>query len=121
MKAPEPWHVPHGRAPESELRRLNRRFRAISRTLDRAQAFRRLDRWSATLACIVIGGIALFWGALSLSPWPPIATLRHVAAFPSCDAARALGMAPARSGDPGYWQRHDRDQDGISCEPWPRD
>ena len=55
-----------------------------------------------------------------LSPWPPIVTLMHLAAFPDCRAARAVGLAPAREGEPGYWPRHDADNDGIACEPWPR-
>jgi hypothetical protein len=25
--------------------------------------------------------------------------------------------SPARSGPPGYWPSHDRDRDGIACEP----
>jgi hypothetical protein len=57
---------------------------------------------------------------VTLSPWPPIVTLMHLAAFPDCRAARAVGLAPAREGEPGYWPRHDADNDGIACEPWPR-
>ncbi|HEX9808011.1 MAG TPA: excalibur calcium-binding domain-containing protein [Alphaproteobacteria bacterium] len=54
------------------------------------------------------------------SPWPLVPTLKHLASFPNCAAARSLGLAPSRPGEPGYWRRHDRDRDGIACEPWPR-
>jgi hypothetical protein len=30
----------------------------------------------------------------------------------------AVGLTPARRGQPGYWPKHDRDQDGWACEPW---
>jgi hypothetical protein len=62
--------------------------------------------------------IAAYAAIHFLSPWPPVATLKHIAAFPNCDAARELGLAPARRGDPGYWDKHDRDMDGVACEDW---
>ena len=52
--------------------------------------------------------------------WSPTLALRHIAAAPNCDAARAVGLAPAYRGQPGYYPQHDRDRDGIACEPWPR-
>ncbi|MFH1157632.1 MAG: excalibur calcium-binding domain-containing protein [Pseudomonadota bacterium] len=57
---------------------------------------------------------------LKTSPWPPLVTLRHIASFLNCDAARSLGLAPAHRGEPGYYPWHDRDNDNISCEQWPR-
>lgn len=36
--------------------------------------------------------------------------------FENCDAARAAGAAPVRSGDPGYRSGLDRDGDGVGCE-----
>ena len=36
--------------------------------------------------------------------------------FESCEAARAAGAAPVRSGDPGYSRHLDRDGDGTACE-----
>ncbi|MBP0443675.1 excalibur calcium-binding domain-containing protein [Roseomonas sp. SSH11] len=44
---------------------------------------------------------------------------RHRMAARSCDTARAVGLAPARRGEPGYWPHLDADDDGIACEPWP--
>lgn len=74
-----------------------------------------LSRWLA--AIVVVGGFA----ALILTgPFPPLVMLRHVAAPPNCDAVRAVGLAPALRGQPGYFGSHDRDNDGIACEPWPR-
>ncbi len=36
--------------------------------------------------------------------------------FADCDAARAAGAAPLRSGQPGYRSGLDRDSDGVACE-----
>lgn len=45
---------------------------------------------------------------------------RHQIAARNCDAARSVGLAPAYRGQPGYWPQLDADDDGISCEPYPR-
>jgi hypothetical protein len=63
------------------------------------------------------GGMAY---QLWTSPWPVEATLKHWGAARNCTAARAVGLAPALRGEPGYYPRHDADNDGIACEPWPR-
>lgn len=52
--------------------------------------------------------------------WTFSQTARHVVAFPNCDTARLLGLAPARHDQPGYYTKHDADNDGIACEPFPR-
>ncbi|WP_155810841.1 excalibur calcium-binding domain-containing protein [Phyllobacterium sp. UNC302MFCol5.2] len=54
------------------------------------------------------------------SPWPIGVTIRHYAARANCDAARTVGLAPARRGQPGYWDNLDADNDGKSCEPFNR-
>ncbi|WP_420364272.1 excalibur calcium-binding domain-containing protein [Curtobacterium sp. L3-7] len=36
--------------------------------------------------------------------------------YANCDAARAAGAAPVRTGDPGYSRKLDRDGDGVGCE-----
>ncbi|MEV1043782.1 excalibur calcium-binding domain-containing protein [Streptomyces sp. NPDC049916] len=36
--------------------------------------------------------------------------------YENCDAVRAAGAAPIRSGDPGYGRHLDRDGDGVGCE-----
>lgn len=35
-----------------------------------------------------------------------------------CDNARAAGTAPIYSGEPGYRENMDGDNDGIACEPY---
>jgi hypothetical protein len=67
---------------------------------------------------IVVGLVVAFTELAS--PWPFFDTARHIAAAPNCAAARAVGLAPSHPGEPGYWVKHDRDRDGIACEPWPR-
>ena len=53
-------------------------------------------------------------------PWTLQERVRHSLAAPNCAAVRAMGLAPARKGRPGYYERHDADGDGIACEPFPR-
>jgi hypothetical protein len=62
------------------------------------------------------------WAAygLATSPWPVGTTLRHWIAYRNCAASRMVGLAPARTGEPGYFLSHDEDRDGIACEPYPR-
>lgn len=68
----------------------------------------------ASVAFVVCVGIYI---AIRLfSPWPVGTTLRHFAAAPSCDAARAVGLAPAHIGEPGYWSFHDAHRIGVACE-----
>ena len=77
------------------------------------------SRGSAKIAALAaIVAFAVVWG-LGSSPWPVMTTLRHIASAPNCGFARLVRLAPARRGEPGYWKRHDRDGDGIACEPWP--
>ena len=79
---------------------------------------RRLYLRRACLLALTSG--ALYLGLINLSPWPPLLTLRHFAAVFNCSAARAVGLAPAYRGQPGYWRTNDRDGDGEACEPWVR-
>ena len=111
----------YARDPDKAAAHLRHRFQRVTRRLERRGKRRRLWRVigiSAATTAIVTGLLSLL--IMSLSPWPVMATIRHVAAAPNCAAARAVGLAPARRGQPGYWSRHDRDNDGIACEPWPR-
>ena len=120
MKAlPRGWLVHEGRDPEREAQRLKRRFQAVSRRHARTM---RLKRWIRTAwlpPLLAAGAFLLTWGLMSWSPWPPVATLKHLGAFPNCQAARMVGLAPAYAGQPGYYRRHDADGDGRSCEPRP--
>ena len=78
---------------------------------------RRLYRKTGVLA---LAAGALYLGLVLFSPWPPLVTLKHIAALPTCAAARAVGLAPASKGEPGYWSIHDPDGNGTACEPWER-
>ena len=51
--------------------------------------------------------------------WDFTTYLLHIAAAPNCAHARAVDLAPARRNEPGYYARHDRDNDGLSCEDSP--
>lgn len=75
---------------------------------------------STALAWTGLGVGALGFYDLSVKFDSAELALRHVLAAPNCDAARALELAPARRGEPGYYERHDGDGDGVACEVWPR-
>ena len=117
---PKGWRVHHGRDAEQELRRLKRRFQAVSRRQERAMQLRRLYHRGRLPALIAGGAVILVLGLVSLQPWPWLTSLKHFASLPNCNAAHLVGLAPARRGEPGYWSRHDADGDGIACEPLPR-
>lgn len=50
------------------------------------------------------------------SDYPPPDALRHLIALTGCDAALAVGVAPAREGQLGYHAKNDPDGDGIACD-----
>lgn len=64
-------------------------------------------------------GAATAWAIFCVIPWHPFDVLKHIASFPNCTASRAVGVAPAYRGRPGYWPSHDADNDGIACENLP--
>lgn len=109
--------------PEERLGRLHDDFRAVSKQFDRSWWQRITGKqvcvYGLTAGFLAIGAVYLY-AEFKTHKWPLMTTLKHVAAAPNCSAARAVGLAPARRGQPGYYFRHDRDQDGIACEPWSR-
>lgn len=119
-RLPEGWRVYDGRVPEPELRRLEGRFRVAVRRHNRALRLHKIYSWTGALALPTIGIAALCLELATSSSWPPPVMLKHLASAPNCAAARAVGLAPAHRGEPGYWSRHDRDQDGVACERGPR-
>lgn len=78
-------------------------------------------RWVGLIAVLSVGVIGFTFTMLQIarSPWPVGVTIRHGLSSPNCTAARIMGLAPATRGGPGYYPEHDRDKDGIACEPWP--
>ena len=104
---------------EAEQHERKLRNLAIRRRHERWMALRRASRRApGVLAMAILAASCLWWvaGILWLSPWPLKTTLRHHYARASCDAARSVGLAPARQGQPGYWSRLDADADGVACE-----
>lgn len=111
-------------AKELRLKQINARFKAVT-----PGRYRR--RWrpsvpSVLISIMVIGAV----GAVLVLPQTHLADpamkdmsikdrARHLLASPNCSAARLVGVAPARRGEPGYWDDHDADQDGVACEPIP--
>ncbi|WP_198137369.1 excalibur calcium-binding domain-containing protein [Roseibium aggregatum] len=109
-------------AADEKALRLKDRFRAVSN-----KSFRDRSSWdfSASVPLLVLAFLLAFlsftyWALPFFSPWSRSVTLLHLASAPNCDAARSVGLAPANRGEPGYWSKHDADNDGIACEPWPR-
>jgi hypothetical protein len=101
---------------EKRLRKLKRSFSTVSRRWDRPIRLRELYRTVLFAAVVAISTFAVVWYLVS-SPWRLVVTLKHLAAFPNCDAAEAVGLAPTRRGQPGYWGHNDADGDGVACEP----
>jgi hypothetical protein len=114
---PKLWRVYEGRDPDQELLKIQERFEAIRRRADRRERVLKTMREARaellTASLVFAATFAVFF----LSPFSMWDTLRHIAAAPNCDAARFVDLAPARRGSPGYWSRHDGDDDGIACEP----
>ena len=119
---PAPRRVPKA-DPERKLRRLRRRFASVTRPLERADRLRRVRRRAVAagppLLVVALIAFAGFAALVLTSPWPLGLTLRHLAAAPSCALGRAVDLAPARHGKPGYWTYHDPDLDGWSCASLP--
>jgi hypothetical protein len=107
-------------APRVRLRWFRERQRqrfASRRRMPRARSY--LRRNMGLILSLALAAGLIGWG-LWRSPFDAPTTLRHWAAAPDCAAARAMGLAPSRPGEPGYYVRHDRDLDGKSCEPFVR-
>ena len=108
-------------ADEKALR-LKNRFREVSSKSFRGRSSEAFRAWTPLLAmAFVLAFLSLtYWALPFFSPWSRSVTLLHLASAPNCVAARSVGLAPANRGEPGYWPKHDADNDGIACEPWPR-
>ena len=112
-------------AKELRLKQIHARFRAAT-----PRRFRRRRQPSVPTVLICVTVVSAF-GALVLAQRssqdaPALAAMTtkdrvlHLLASPNCTAARLVGLAPATRDEPGYWDRHDADHDGVACEPFVR-
>ena len=117
-KRPAQPDIVHGDivGAEKRLRALRKGFDAVSGKWDRRLAVKNFIRLGSAFIITAIASFGFGWYFLN-SPWPIAVTLKHLAAFPNCDAAEMVGLAPSRRGQPGYWGHHDTDGDGIACKP----
>jgi hypothetical protein len=115
-KPPQPDIVHNDIAgAEKRLSKLRRGFNRVSRKWSRSFRLRNFYHAVKLPTVAAIGSFAFIW-YLMTSSWGVVPTLKHLAAFPNCAAARAVGLAPANIGQPGYWPHYDADGDGIACE-----
>ena len=101
---------------EKRLRELKHGFNRVSRRWDPSARPKEFINAVWFPALTAICSFAFVW-YLVTSPWPVFLTVKHLISFPNCNAAEAVGLAPARRGQPGYWSHNDADNDGIACEP----
>lgn len=114
--------------PYEEFRRYKAFVAKHKKAQARGKRKLRLIRYLRTGAVLMIalaGALALGCGLWALkthsvpphpSTWSVSIQGMHMAASQGCDAAHAVGLAPAFKGRPGYWPHLDRDNDGIACE-----
>jgi Excalibur calcium-binding domain len=118
---PTPWKLDkRGYDPDDRADELRRRFERVSRKSIRGRKGRNLEPWIAGGALICIVAVVIH-GVARANDWTYEQSIRHILAAPNCNAARMVGLAPAMRDQPGYYLKHDRDRDGVACEPYPRD
>ena len=101
-------------AKPSYSRARLRRIARSERYLDRAYApLRLVIKLALTPVLAVAVATSIF---MSAGPYDRDAALRHIVAIAGCEAADAVGLAPARAGQPGYHRPLDPDGDGRSCQ-----
>jgi len=108
-----------GRKTASAQEKLMQQFRGggpATAAVEETLSAPRRD-WAFTIL-MVAALAAVPAGTMIGSPWPVSVLLKHVASMPNCQSAAFFGLAPAERSKPGYWFWHDRDDDGIACEPW---
>ncbi|ESR25921.1 excalibur calcium-binding domain-containing protein [Lutibaculum baratangense] len=100
---------------QADTERIRRQAARVARVLQGRARQRRRRRLLIASGCAAALLVAVGVGFAS-SPWPPGVTVRHIVAAPSCERARMVRLAPALRGEPGYWDRHDRNGNGVACE-----
>src|SRR5690606_28835395 len=104
--------------PDAALKTLQGRFRSLNKKYDRKQSVRTVARSHGRkliFGCLCTCVLIIYFYK---SPWDFKTTWRHLAAMPNCSFARGVGLSDIKVGEPGYYKRHDRDGDGIACEPY---
>lgn len=81
---------------------------------------RRLRPRAFLLLAATAGVLIAVGSFMATGSWPVDVKLRHLLAATNCSTARAVGLAPALRGEPGYYLHLDADGDGIACEPYSR-
>lgn len=114
-----------GNDAEQELKKLNRRFAKVSRTVSRRQYLHWFTRHAKAIVLLLIVAAVAGWqfSSLNLTASQPVSVFqfaKHLFSASNCDSARTVGLAPSHRGQPGYWQHLDADDDGTACEPYPR-
>lgn len=69
---------------------------------------------------VLVAGMSLLTSLQYGSRDGAVVQIQHRIAYMGCGAARAVSLAPARIGQPGYWRHLDRNNNGVSCEPTDR-
>jgi hypothetical protein len=109
-----------GPGHEKRLQHLQRKFRRANFRMPRLWRGRSSRfRILALTVSIPLVGLGIATIAFSMLFRSFDLGWRHVVAAWDCDAAHLVGFAPALRGEPGYWDSHDADQDGTSCEFFP--
>jgi Excalibur calcium-binding domain len=124
-----PWNRATALGPDtSRLPRRHLRIAGLANASTVVVPFRkrkwrtqRLRQHRGTLlliAAAAIGGFVYVGAQLVGDPTSAKPAFYASLPIPNCATARALGLAPAYRGDPGYRSHLDRDNDGIACEPY---
>ena len=72
------------------------------------------------LASVLVAGMSLLTSLQYGASGGAVVQIQHRIAYLNCGAARAVKLAAARIGQPGYWRHLDSNNDGISCGPTDR-
>ena len=103
--------------PDRHAKQLRQRFsRVTAKSLPSSRyAFGQLWKVFAAVALVSFAIAGMHYTA-NARGWEASTLLLHIAAAPDCAHANAVGLAPAHSNAPSYYDRHDRDNDGWACE-----
>ena len=93
---------------------MSRRQKRAERTLARVLSPWRIGLKLASIPLLTVSFTVSIY--VRTSQYEPPMALAHLISRINCDAARAVGLAPANRGQLGYHARTDPDGNGVSCE-----